>query len=70
MKENWVKVFSSTDLMQVKIAEDLLKKHQIESHILSKPDSVMPMLGEAELFTPTENADKALKILEEQGIKE
>jgi hypothetical protein len=70
MKENWVKVYSSLDLMQVKLAEDLLKQHKIESHILSKPDSVMPMLGEAELFTLPEKADQAMKVLEEKGFKE
>mgnify|MGYP001602788786 CR=1 FL=1 len=51
MKENWVKIFSSHDLVQVKLAEDLLKQKKIESHILNKPDTMMPMLGEAELYT-------------------
>lgn len=70
MKEKWVKVFSSVDLMQVKLAEDLLREKKIESHILSKPDSMMPMLGEAELYTPPEKAAEAIKVLEQEGFKE
>ncbi len=68
MKENWVKIYSSTDLMQVKIAEDILKQNGIVSHILNHPDSAMPMLGNAELYTLPENAEKATKLLKENKI--
>ena len=68
MKENWVKIYSSTDLMQVKIAEDILKQNSIVSHILNHPDSAMPMLGDAELYTLPENAEKAVAILKENNV--
>jgi len=69
MKENWVKIFTSTDLLQVKMAEDVLKQKGIVSHIESKPDSAMPMLGEAELYTLSENAETAKEMLKEHGIQ-
>jgi hypothetical protein len=69
MKENWVKIYSSNELLQVKLAEDLLKQHGIESHIESKPDSAIPTLGEAVLFTLPEKAEEARKILEENDFK-
>lgn len=69
MKENWVKIFSSKDLMQVKVAEDVLKQNNIVSHIISHPDSAMPMLGTAELYTMPENAAAAAKVLKEKGIE-
>lgn len=69
MKENWVKIYSSTDLMQVKMAENILKQEGIVSHIESKPDSAMPMLGEAELYTPHENAEQAVKVLQDNGFE-
>ena len=69
MKENWSKIFSSKDLMQVKIAEDVLKKNNIVSHIISRPDSAMPMLGEAVLYTLPENAKAAVKVLKANGIE-
>ena len=68
MKENWVKIYSSTDLMQVKLAEDVLKRNGIVSHILNHPDSAMPMLGEAELYALPENAEKAKAILEASEV--
>ncbi|TAK43682.1 MAG: DUF2007 domain-containing protein [Saprospiraceae bacterium] len=68
MKENWVKIYSSTDLVRVKIAEDVLKQNGIESHIVNKPDSMLPMLGQAELFTPPEKSDAALKVLKNNKI--
>ena len=69
MKENWVKIYSSKDLMQVKVAEDVLKKSNIVSHILNQPDSAMPMLGEAALYTQPESAAEATKVLKANGIK-
>jgi len=68
MKENWVKIYSSTDLVRVKIAEDVLKQNGIESHIVNKPDSMLPMLGQAELFTPPGKSDAALKVLKNNKI--
>ncbi len=70
MKEGWVKIFSSLDLIQVKLAEDILKQNGIESHILSKPDSMIPSVGEAELYTLPENADEALDVLKRHEILE
>ena len=69
MKENWVKIYSSSDLIQVKIAEDILKQNGIVSHILNHPDSAMPMLGDAELYTLPENAEKAAKVLKENKVR-
>ena len=69
MKEGWVMIYSSIDLLDVKLAEDVLKQNGVESHILNKPDSAIPSLGEAELYTLPEKAEQAVKILVEKGIK-
>ncbi len=69
MKEKWVKIYSSKDLVSVKIAEDVLKQNSIESHIVNKPDSMLRMLGQAELFTPPEKSEAAQKILKDNKIK-
>ncbi|RMF20333.1 MAG: hypothetical protein D6765_17000 [Bacteroidetes bacterium] len=69
MKENWVRVFSSPELYQVKIAEDILKQHGIESHIVNRGDSAIPSIGEAELYTLPDMAERAAEILREQGLK-
>jgi hypothetical protein len=68
MDENWTCVFSSNDLVKVKIAEDVLKQNGIESHILNKPDSMMPMLGEAELYVRREKAEAARQVLEAHDL--
>ena len=69
MKENWVKIFSHQDLLQVKLAEDVLKQSGIVSHIENHPDSAMPMLGQAELYTLPENAEQAKSVLKENDIE-
>ena len=67
-KENWVKIYSSTELYQAKIAEDILKQNGIESHIVSAPDSAIPSLGEAALYAPPEKAENAVKVLRENDV--
>ena len=69
MKENWVRICRSTDLLQVKLAEDVLKQNGIVSHIVDKPDSAIPSIGEAELYTLPENAEKAKEVLDKAKIK-
>jgi hypothetical protein len=63
MLEGWVKIYTSPDVVQTKLVEDLLKQNGVESHIVTKPDSVLPMLGEATLYTPADRAEEALAIL-------
>ena len=65
MKEGWVKVFSANELLQAKLAEDVLKQNGIESHIVNRPDSVLPPIGEAELFAHPEQAEAARRILKQ-----
>lgn len=50
------------------MAEDLLKQNGIESHILAKPDSMIPSVGEAELYTLPEKAEQAVSLLKENGL--
>ncbi len=63
MKEDWVKVFESREILKTKLVEDALKQQGVESHILEKPDSAIPSLGAATLYTPQNKAQKALEII-------
>lgn len=62
-------IYSDSELYQVKIAEDVLKQNGIESHIVNKPDSAIPSIGEAELYAPPEKAEQAVKVLKDNNIK-
>ncbi len=68
MTEGWIKVFSATELYQVEIAEDVLKQNGIISHIANKPDSVLPFVGSADLYTKSEDAAIASQILAEHNL--
>lgn len=70
MKEDWVKVFESSELLKTKLVEDALKRKGIESHILNKPDSAIPSLGAATLYTPREKAEQAIAIVRELDFSE
>ena len=69
MKENWVKIFTSDKTYQAKLAEDVLKQNGIESHIVNRPDSVLPSIGEAALYTVPEKAERALQVLRDADLR-
>ena len=68
MTEGWVRIFSSTDLIEVKLAEDILKQHGIISNIIGQPDSAIPSIGDAKLYTHPDDAEKAVNVLKEAEI--
>lgn len=68
MKEGWVKIFSHFELYQVKIVEDILKQNNIESNIISKQDSAIPSIGEAELYAPADKAEAAIKVMRDNNL--
>ncbi len=68
MKEGWIKIYVNQDLMQVKLAEDILKQNGIESHIANRPDSVFPSVGQAELYAQPEKAEAAVTVLRENDF--
>ena len=70
MTDNWVKVLSGSELYKTKIAEDILKQNGIESHIIEKGGSAIPAFGVVELYVPTDKAEDALKVLQENEIIE
>jgi hypothetical protein len=63
MKEDWVRVFASSELLRTKLVEDYLKQHGVESHILEHPDSTFPSIGEATLYTPKDRAEQAIALI-------
>lgn len=63
MKENWVVVFKTTEPLQARLAEDILKQNSIVSHIIGNPDSAIPSIGAAELYVLPEKEEEARAIL-------
>ncbi|WP_321289299.1 DUF2007 domain-containing protein [uncultured Sunxiuqinia sp.] len=66
MEKDLVIIYSSGQEYQVKIAQELLDEHGIESFTLNQHDSVIPSIGLVELYVnqkDQENAEKILKKL-------
>ncbi|MBK7869851.1 MAG: DUF2007 domain-containing protein [Saprospiraceae bacterium] len=68
MNEGWVLIFSAPAEYQARIADDILKQNGIESLIVNRPDSMFPTIGEVELYTPAENAERALEVLRANNL--
>ena len=68
MKQDWVKIFSSSFLHKAEILKSILEGQNIVSVILDKNDSSFKVFGQYELYVRNEDAEAAQKISSEAEL--
>ncbi|HKJ42225.1 MAG TPA: DUF2007 domain-containing protein [Sunxiuqinia sp.] len=63
MEKDLVSIYSSDKDYQIQIAQELLDENGIESFVLNQHDSVIPSIGNSELYVHKDNQKQAEKIL-------
>ncbi len=63
MEKDFTLVYSTTDPIQAEIAKDILEESKINSVILNQHDSMIPSLGQLEVYVHINDKDNALEIL-------
>ena len=63
MEKDLVVVYSSDQEYQIQIARELLDENGIESFVLNQHDSVIPSVGQIELYVKIINEEAAKQIL-------
>ena len=61
--DGWVKVFTSGDRFSVELVKGMLSENNIEAIIMDKCDSAYGIFGDVELYVSTENAVRALHLI-------
>lgn len=69
MINNWIKVYVSTYLYKVTIAQSVLAEQNINSVIIDKQDKAY-LFGEIELYTTKEDALVAVNLLKDIKFEE
>jgi hypothetical protein len=67
--DNWVLVFSATNMASAQITAGMLKENGIESSILNKQDSEF-FIGSVDLYVESQNEVKARQLLSEHHDSE
>lgn len=62
MEDNWVPVYSSSQLYIAEMVKSLLSDNDIECVIMNKQDSAY-MFGEIEVYVPTDKSFKAKQLI-------
>jgi hypothetical protein len=62
MLDNWVPVYSSSQLYEAEMVKNFLTDNDIECVIMNKQDSVY-MFGDIEVYVPTNEALKAKQLI-------
>jgi len=62
MLDNWVPVYSSSQLYEAEMVKNFLADNDIEGVIMNKQDSVY-MFGDIEVYVPTNEALKAKHLI-------
>lgn len=61
--DNWKKLMSTEDTVQLSVAIALLNEKEIPNNTINKRDSAYVMIGYSELYVPNEFVDQAKEVL-------
>ena len=62
MFENWIVIYSSTQLYEAEMVRSIMAENEIECVIMNKKDSTYGF-GEIEVYVPTTEAFKAKQLI-------
>lgn len=63
MEGDFVLIFSTTDNFQAEIARELLEENNLRCVVLNQHDSMIPSIGEIEIYVPKSDQELSLEIL-------
>ncbi len=69
MDEEWVSIYSSTQLYEVELISGMLLENDIESIVINKQDSAY-LIGDIELHVPINSILKAKKLISKYNKSE
>ena len=62
MEEEWVLIYSSSQLYEIELISGMLQENDIESFVINKQDSAY-LIGEIELHVPIDSIMKAKQLI-------
>ncbi len=69
MNEEWVLIYSSSQLYEVELISGMLLENDIESYVINKQDSAY-LIGEAELHVHVDSIMKAKQLISKHNQSE
>ena len=69
MNNDWFKIFSSTELVQVEIIKNFLLSKNIPAVIMNNQDSSYLMFGTIDLYINLKNKNKAINLLKNSNYE-
>ena len=63
---NWIKVYTSTELYKIELLKGFLLKHNIRAISINKKDSSYLVFGDIELFMDAKDVLKAKNLINKQ----
>ena len=63
MNQDWIKLFSTTELFKARVIEAKLKENNIVCHVMNKQDSAYVVIGEIQIYVSESDKETALTII-------
>jgi len=63
MEKDWVKVYSSSDVIKAEIVKSSLLENNIQAVVINKRDSSLLVIGEAEVYVKKEDVLMATHLI-------
>ena len=67
MEKNWIKLFSSDDVIKVEIMKHILFSNNIKSVIINNKDSSYLMFGTIDLYINKKDKSSAIEIINQEN---
>ena len=64
MEKSWIKIFSSTNPIEVEIIKQMLEENKIISVIMNQQDSSYNMFGYIDLYVQEKSMKETIELLE------
>ena len=63
MEKDWVKIFSTNDIVKAEMVKALLNRKSIPAVVINKKESLTVIVGEAEVYVNRNDAMKAINLV-------
>lgn len=63
MEKDYTLVFATSNNIQAEIAKDILEEYEIKCIVLNQHDSMIPSIGQVEIYVQEDDKENAIEIL-------
>lgn len=66
--KGWTHIYTSEDALKVDLLIAMLREHDITTSVIDKKDQALVMIGNIEIYVPTQEAERAISLIKNSDL--